>query len=95
MKFKPLYNNILIKRVEQEQKTAGGIIIPDSAQEKPMQGEVVAVGTGTVHENGSIRPLEVKEGNIVLFAKWAGSEIKLDGEDYIIMKETEVLGILN
>ncbi len=95
MKFKPLYNNLLIKRVEQEQKTAGGIIIPDSAQEKPMEGKVVAVGSGTVHENGSLRPLEVKEGDTVLFAKWAGSEIKLDGEDYIIMKETEVLGILN
>ncbi len=95
MKFKPLHNNILIKRVEQEQKTAGGIIIPDNAQEKPMQGKVVAVGQGTLHENGNLTPLAVKEGDTVLFAKWAGTELKLEGEDFLIMKESEVLGILS
>ncbi|UQY80818.1 10 kDa chaperonin 5 [Candidatus Hepatincola sp. Av] len=94
MKLKPLHNNILVVRHEQEQKTAGGILIPDSAQEKPIQGTVVAVGDGLRLENGQIQPLSVKENDTVLFAKWAGTEIKLDGKEYLIMKESDLLGIL-
>lgn len=94
MKLKPLHNNILVVRHEQEQKTSGGILIPDSAQEKPIQGTVVAVGDGLRLENGQIQPLSVKANDTVLFAKWAGTEIKLDGKEYLIMKESDLLGII-
>ncbi len=94
MKFRPLYDRVLLKRVEQEQKTAGGILIPDSAQEKPIQGEIVAVGNGVRLENGEIKPLSVSVGNKVLFSKYSGSEIKLNGVEYLIMKESDILGIV-
>ena len=94
MAFRPLHDRVLIRRVEQEAKTAGGIIIPDTAQQKPMEGEVVAVGPGARGEDGLLHPLDVKPGDRVLFGKWSGTEIKLDGEDLIIMKESDVLGIL-
>jgi chaperonin GroES len=94
MKFRPLQDRVLIRRVTAEAKTAGGIIIPDTAQEKPMEGEIVAVGPGARSEDGKIHPLDVKAGDRVLFGKWSGTEIKLDGEDLIIMKETDILGIL-
>ena len=94
MGFKPLHDRVLVERVEAEQKTAGGIIIPDSAQEKPQQGKVVSVGTGTANDNGSVTPLTVKEGDTILFGKWSGTEIKLEGKEYLIMKESDILGIL-
>ncbi|MEM6602821.1 MAG: co-chaperone GroES [Pseudomonadota bacterium] len=94
MSFRPLHDRVLVERVEAEQKTAGGIIIPDTAQEKPQQGKIVAVGTGVANDNGSITELTVKEGDKVLFGKWSGTEIKLDGKEYLIMKESDILGIL-
>ncbi|MDR2008504.1 MAG: co-chaperone GroES [Alphaproteobacteria bacterium] len=94
MNFKPLHDRILVKRIEQEQKTAGGILIPDSAQEKPIQGEIVAVGGGLALENGQIKPLAVAVGNKILFGKYSGTEIKLDGVEYLIMKESDVYGII-
>ncbi len=94
MTFRPLHDRILIRRIEAQAKTAGGIIIPDTAQEKPQEGEVVAVGTGTRAEDGKITPLDVKAGDKILFGKWSGSEVKLDGEELIIMKESDVLGII-
>jgi len=94
MGFKPLHDRVLVERVEAEQKTAGGIIIPDSAQEKPQEGKVVAVGTGTTNDNGSVTSLTVKEGDTILFGKWSGTEIKLDGKEYLIMKESDILGVL-
>ncbi|MCL2567770.1 MAG: co-chaperone GroES [Alphaproteobacteria bacterium] len=94
MNFKPLHDRILVKRIEQEQKTAGGILIPDSAQEKPIQGEVVAVGNGITLENGQVKPLNVAVGNKILFGKYSGTEIKLDGMEYLIMKESDVYGII-
>ena len=94
MGFKPLHDRVLVRRVEAEEKTAGGIIIPDSAKEKPQEGEVVAVGSGNRAENGTVTPLDVKAGDKILFGKWSGTEIKLDGEDLIIMKESDILGIL-
>ena len=94
MKFKPLHDRVLLQRIEQENKTSGGILIPDTAQEKPIQGKIVAVGDGVRLENGQIQPLVLKVGNTVLFGKWAGTEIKLDSKEYIIMKESEILGIL-
>ena len=94
MKFKPLHDRVLIQRVESEEKTASGIIIPDTAQEKPMQGKVVAAGSGAKDESGKVTPLDVKEGDSVLFGKWAGTEVKIDGTDYLIMKETDIMGIL-
>lgn len=93
-KFRPLHDRLLVKRIDQESKTAGGIIIPDTAKEKPMQGEVIAVGNGTRDDHGNVRPLEIKSGDIVLFAKWGGTEIKLDGVEYLVMKESDVLGII-
>ncbi len=93
-KFRPLHDRLLVKRIEGESKTPGGIIIPDTVKEKPMQGEVVAVGNGTRDDNGHIKPLEIKVGDIVLFAKWGGTEIKLDGIEYLVMKESDVLGIV-
>jgi chaperonin GroES len=95
MKFRPLQDRVLIRRIAQEEKTTGGIIIPDTAQEKPMEGEVVAAGPGARAEDGSIRPLGVKAGDRVLFGKWSGTEIKIDGEDLMIMKESDLLGIVD
>jgi len=95
MGFRPLHDRVLIRRVEAEEKTTGGIIIPDTAKEKPMEGEVVAVGPGARGEDGKVQPLDVKAGDRVLFGKWSGTEIKLDGEDLIIMKESDVMGILD
>ena len=95
MSFKPLYDRIAIKPIQQEEKTLGGIIIPDTAKEKPMQGEVVAVGKGTRGENGEFHPLELKAGDKVLYGKWAGTEVKVDGQELIIMKESDVMGIIN
>ena len=94
MKFRPLQDRVLVRRIEQEGKTAGGIIIPDTAKEKPQEGEVIAVGSGVRGEDGKIRPLDVKAGDRILFGKWSGSEVKIDGEDLIIMKESDILGII-
>ncbi len=94
MTFRPLHDRVLIRRIEAAEKTAGGIIIPDTAQEKPQEGEVVAVGSGTRGDDGSIIPLDLKAGDKILFGKWSGSEVKLDGEDLLIMKESDVLGIV-
>ena len=94
MKIKPLHDRVLVKRVEQEEKTSGGIIIPDSAKEKPMQGEILAVGSGARDENGRVQPLDVKVGDIVLFGKWSGTEVKVDGQELLIMKESDIMGIL-
>ena len=95
MSFRPLHDRVLIRRVEAEEKTAGGILIPDTAQEKPMEGEIVAVGPGARGEDGKIQALDVKAGDRVLFGKWSGTEVKLDGEDLIIMKESDIMGILD
>ena len=94
MGFRPLHDRVVIRRVEAEEKTSGGIIIPDTAREKPMEGEVVAVGPGARGEDGKIQPLDVKAGDRVLFGKWSGTEVKLDGEDLIIMKESDIMGIV-
>jgi chaperonin GroES len=93
-KFRPLHDRVLVRRVEQDAKTKGGIIIPDSAQEKPMEGEIVAVGTGHVNDNGNVRPLDVKKGDKVIFSKWAGTEITIDGEELMVMKESDIIGII-
>ena len=92
--FRPLHDRVVVKRVESEEKTKGGIIIPDTAKEKPMEGEIVAVGPGARDESGKLVPLDVKKGDRILFGKWSGTEIKLDGEDLLIMKESDILGIL-
>ena len=94
MSFRPLHDRVLVRRVEAEEKTAGGIIIPDSAKEKPSEGEIVAVGTGARAENGTVTPLDVKVGDRVLFGKWSGTEVKINGEDLIIMKESDIMGVL-
>jgi chaperonin GroES len=94
MGFRPLHDRVVVRRVEAEEKTAGGIIIPDTAKEKPMEGEVVAVGPGARDEAGKVQPLDVKAGDRVLFGKWSGTEVKLDGEDLIIMKESDIMGII-
>ena len=94
MKFRPLHDRVVVKRVEEEGKTKGGIIIPDTAKEKPMEGEIVAVGPGARDEKGTLVPLDVKKGDRVLFGKWSGTEIKLDGEDLLIMKESDIMGII-
>lgn len=94
MKFRPLHDRVLVRRVEQDTKTAGGIIIPDTAQEKPSEGEVVAVGSGVRNETGALQPLDVKAGDKVLFGKWSGSEVSVDGEDLLIMKESDLLGVV-
>jgi len=94
MKFRPLHDRVLLRRVEQSEKTAGGIIIPDTAKEKPMEGEIIAVGSGTRQEDGKLVPLDVKAGDHVLFGKWSGTEVKIDGEDLLIMKESDLLGII-
>ena len=94
MGFRPLHDRVLIRRVEAEEKTAGGIIIPDTAKEKPMEGEVVAVGPGARDESGKIQPLDVKAGDRILFGKWSGTEVKVDGEDLLIMKEDDIMGVV-
>ena len=94
MKFRPLHDRVVLTRIDAEDRTAGGIIIPDSAQEKPSQGEVVAVGPGGRDESGKIVPMELKEGDRVLFGKWSGTEVKIDGVEYLIMKESDVMGVL-
>jgi chaperonin GroES len=94
VKFRPLHDRLLVRRVEQEAKTTGGIIIPDTAQEKPMEGEVIAVGKGARGEDGKVHPLDVKAGDRVLFGKWSGTEVKIDGEELMIMKESDVMGIV-
>ena len=94
MKFRPLQDRVLIRGVEQETKTAGGILIPDTAKEKPTEGEVIAVGPGARSEDGKVHPLDVKVGDRVLFGKWSGTEIKVDGEDVVIMKESDIMGIV-
>jgi chaperonin GroES len=94
MKFRPLHDRVVVRRLEAEEKTVGGIIIPDTAQEKPMEGEVIAVGPGARDEAGKLVPLDVKEGNRILFGKWSGTEVKLDGEELLIMKESDIMGIV-
>ena len=94
MTFRPLHDRVLVRRVEADAKSAGGIIIPDTAQEKPQEGEVVSAGTGARNEQGTVHPLEVKVGDKILFGKWSGTEVKVNGEDLIIMKESDILGIV-
>ena len=94
MKFRPLHDRVVIKRIEAEEKTTGGIIIPDTAKEKPQQGEVIAVGPGGRDESGKLIPIDVKVGDRVLFGKWSGTEVKLDGVEYLIMKESDLMGVL-
>ncbi len=94
MKFRPLHDRVLVRRIEEEEKTVGGIIIPDTAKEKPMQGKVLAVGPGARDEKGELVPLDVKVGDRILFGKYSGSEVKIDGEELIIMKESDIMGIL-
>ena len=94
MGFRPLHDRVLVRRIDAEEKTAGGIIIPDSAQEKPSQGEILAVGTGAKSEDGTVTPLDVKTGDTILFGKWSGTEIKIDDEDLLIMKESDIMGII-
>ena len=94
MKFRPLHDRVVVRRLEAEEKTAGGIIIPDTAKEKPMEGEVIAVGAGARDEAGKLVPLDVKAGDRILFGKWSGTEVKIDGEDLIIMKESDIMGII-
>jgi len=95
MKIRPLQDRVLLERVEEEKKTKGGIIIPDTAKEKPIEAKIVAVGNGAVGDDGKVRPMTVKKGNRVLFGKYSGSEVKLDGKDYIIMRESDILAILD
>ena len=95
MKFRPLHDRVVVERVTAEEKTAGGIIIPDSAQEKPQQGKIVAVGPGGRDENGKLIPMDVKAGDRVLFGKWSGTEVKIDGHEYLIMKESDIMGVLD
>jgi len=94
MKFRPLHDRVVVKRIEAEEKSAGGIIIPDTAKEKPQQGEVTAVGPGGRDETGKLIPIDVKAGDRVLFAKWSGTEVKIDGVEYLIMKESDIMGVL-
>ena len=94
MKFRPLHDRVVVKRVEQEERTKGGIIIPDAAKEKPQEGEVIAVGPGARNEDGELIALDVKAGDRVLFGKWSGTEVKIDGEDLLIMKESDLLGVI-
>ena len=94
MKFRPLHDRVVVKRIEADTKTAGGIIIPDTAQEKPQQGEVIAVGPGGRDDHGKLIPIDVKAGDTILFGKWSGTEVKIDGVDYLIMKESDIMGVL-
>jgi chaperonin GroES len=95
MAFRPLHDRVLVRRIEAEEKTAGGIIIPDSAKEKPSEGEIVSVGSGAKAEDGTVTPLDVKAGDRVLFGKWSGTEVSVDGEDLLIMKESDIMGIIS
>ena len=95
MKFRPLHDRVVVKRVEEDTKTAGGIIIPDSAQEKPQQGEIIAAGPGARDESGKVVPLDVKKGDKILFGKWSGTEVKIDGKELLIMKESDIMGVLD
>ena len=95
MKFRPLHDRVLVRRVESEEKSAGGIIIPDTAQEKPMEGEIIATGSGTRSESGTVTPLDVKKGDRVLFGKWSGTEVKIDGEELLIMKESDIMCVMD
>jgi len=92
--IRPLHDRVLVERIESEERTAGGIIIPDAAKEKPIQGTVLAVGSGIRNENGTVTPLDVKVGDVILFGKWAGTEVKIDGKDLLIMKESDIMGIV-
>jgi chaperonin GroES len=94
MKFRPLHDRVVVRRIEQQEKTAGGIIIPDTAKEKPMEGEIVAVGPGGRDENGKLIPIDLKPGDRILFGKWSGTEVKIDGEELLIMKESDVMGVI-
>ncbi|MFI5015722.1 MAG: co-chaperone GroES [Hyphomicrobiales bacterium] len=94
MKFRPLHDRVVVRRLEGEEKTKGGIIIPDTAKEKPQEGEIIAVGSGARDENGKLVPLDVKAGDRILFGKWSGTEVKIDGEDLLIMKESDIMGVL-
>jgi chaperonin GroES len=94
LKFRPLHDRVVVKRIEAEEKTAGGIIIPDTAKEKPMQGEIVAVGPGGRDESGTLIPIDVRAGDKVLFGKWSGTEVKLDGDELLIMKESDIMGVI-
>ncbi|HET7681711.1 MAG TPA: co-chaperone GroES [Xanthobacteraceae bacterium] len=94
MKFRPLHDRVVVERVTAEEKTAGGIIIPDTAKEKPQQGKIVAVGPGGRDENGKLIPIDVKPGDVVLFGKWSGTEVKIDGQDFLIMKESDIMGVI-
>ena len=94
MKFRPLHDRVVVQRTESEQKTAGGIIIPDTAKEKPMEGKVIAAGFGARDETGKVQPLDVKPGDLVLFGKWSGTEVKIDGQEYLIMKESDIMGVV-
>ena len=94
MKFRPLHDRVVVSRIDEDTKTTGGIIIPDTAKEKPMQGEVIAVGPGARDEAGRVQPLDVKKGDRVLFGKWSGTEVKIDGKDLLIMKESDILGVI-
>ena len=94
MKFRPLHDRVVVRRVDSEEKTAGGIILPDTAQEKPSEGEIIAVGSGARDEAGKLVPLDVSKGDIVLFGKWSGTEIKINGEDLLIMKESDIMGVM-
>ncbi len=93
-KFRPLHDRVLVRRVKEDERTKGGIIIPDTAKEKPMEGEIIAVGTGHVNDNGNVRPLDVKKGDKVIFSKWAGTEITIDDEELMVMKESDIIGIV-
>jgi chaperonin GroES len=95
MKFRPLHDRVVVKRIDAEEKSAGGIIIPDTAKEKPSQGEIIAVGPGGRDENGKLIPIDLKAGEVVLFGKWSGTEVKLEGIDYLIMKESDIMGVLD
>ncbi len=95
MKFRPLHDRVLVERIDEDEKTAGGIIIPDTAKEKPSEGKVVAVGSGTKAEDGSVTPLDVKSGDKILFGKWSGTEVTVDGKELLIMKESDVLGVIS
>jgi len=94
MKFRPLHDRVVVRRIEEDERTKGGIIIPDTAKEKPQQGKIVAVGPGAPDEKGKVQPLDVKPGDHVLFGKWSGTEVKIDGEELLIMKESDILGVL-
>jgi chaperonin GroES len=95
MKFRPLHDRVVVERITAEEKTAGGIIIPDTVKEKPQQGKIVAVGPGGRDENGKLIPIDVKAGDVVLFGKWSGTEVKIDGQEYLIMKESDIMGVLD